>query len=94
MLLHFQCINHPPLFLGWSLAFGQEGRKHMARWTKLSELIHYLQIQKTVALEKGHLSKEAGWGALGGTYILSAIGIAGVTQTQQGSFQHQFHRKG
>lgn len=69
MLLHFQCINHPPLFLGWSLAFGQEARKHLARWTKLSELIHYLQILKTVALEKGHLSKEAGWGTLGGTFL-------------------------
>lgn len=40
MSLHFQCINHPPLFLGWSLAFGQHGEEHLARWTtKLTNIL-------------------------------------------------------
>lgn len=31
-------INHPPPFLGWSLASGQKEKKHRARWTtKLSD---------------------------------------------------------
>lgn len=77
ILLHFQCISHPPLFLGWSLAFGQKENKHLARSTKLSELICCLQRLKTVDRErKGILANrrlKEHEAVL--AYILSAMGL-------------------
>lgn len=58
---------------------------HMARWTKLSVLIHYLQILKTVDVgRKDILAKEQAEEheeAL--SYTLSAMGIAGIRQTHR-----------
>lgn len=48
ILLHFQCINHPPLFLGWSLAFGQKEKKASG------------QINKAVLTNKLSINTENG----------------------------------
>lgn len=44
VLLHFQCINHPPLFLGWSLAFGQEKKKKASGQINKATLTNKLSI--------------------------------------------------
>lgn len=88
MSLHFQCINHPPLFLGWSLAFGQHGEERLARWTtKLTNIL------STNPESGGPGEKQVSkLSRVGGTFLSLICYWLQAVGSREGRFQHELNR--